>query len=256
MEGKVAIVTGGAGGIGSAICKAFMRENCAVAIADSDYQKAQSLSTEITSHGIKSMAVMADVTSQESVESSVKNVVDHLGHVDFLVHCAGNNIKAPLLEMSLAQWQSSLDTHLTGAFLFCQSVGKQLVRQRKGGRVVLMSSVAAISPAPERGAYSPAKAGLVNLAQMLSLEWAQYNINVNAICPGVADTPMTKMVYEREPLLKKQRLNRTPMGRHVMPEEIADLVVFLCSDKSTYINGIAVPIDGGFLNSSFLPERE
>lgn len=91
---------------------------------------------------------------------------------------------------------------------------------------------------------------------MLSLEWARYKINVNAVCPGVALTPMTEMVYAREPGLRAQRLKRTPMGREVLPSEVADLVLFLCSDRASFINGAAVPIDGGFLNSGFMPEPE
>ena len=119
-----------------------------------------------------------------------------------------------------------------------------------------MSSVAGITPVPERAGYSPAKAGLISMAAMLSLEWARYNINVNAICPGVTATPMVEEAYKRDPALKEQRLKRYPMGREAMPKEIADLVVFLCSEKSTYINGIAIPVDGGFLNCAFMPEPE
>ena len=130
-----------------------------------------------------------------------------------------------------------------------------MVAQGEGGRIVLLSSVAAMAPIPERGAYGASKAGLINLAGMLSLEWARYGINVNTVCPGVALTPMTQMVYERDPDLREQRLKRTPLGREVLPEEIADLVFFLCSDKASYITGVAIPIDGGFLNSGFLPEE-
>ena len=256
MKDKVAIVTGGAGGIGSAVCRAFAREGTATAVADLDPGRAHQVADDVTSHGGSALAVQVNVTSQESVYSTVQRVVQHFGRVDFLVHCAGNNIKASLLEMTMDQWRDSLDTHLTGAFLFCQAVGKEMVRQGEGGRVVLMSSVAAMVPVPERGAYGPAKAGLINVAQMLSLEWARYNINVNAVCPGVTTSPMVEMAYKRDPQLRAQRLKRMPMGREALPEEIADLVVFLCSDKSTYINGIAIPVDGGFLNSGFMPEPE
>ena len=254
MEGKVAIVTGGAGGIGSQVCKAFIGEGAGTAVADMDRERARDVGDELMSKGGSALPVQVDVTSRESVYAAVQRVVDHFGRVDFLVHCAGNNIKGSILEISLEQWNSSIDTHLTGAFLFCQAVGKQLVKQGDGGRVVLMSSVTAMSPVPERGAYSPAKAGLVNMAKLLSLEWARYNINVNAVCPGVANTPMLRMVYEREPWLRAQRLKRLPMGREALPEEIADLVVFLCSDRSSYINGTAIPVDGAWLNSGFMPE--
>ena len=256
MQGKVAIVTGGAGGIGTAICKGFVREGAKVAVADMDLGKAVEVAEAASEAGDNAMAAHVDVVDEDSVESSVQRVTERFGRVDFLVHCAGNNVKAPVLDMTLDQWKSSLDTHLTGAFLFCRAAGRQMVEQGEGGRMVLMSSVAAMAPVPERGAYGPAKAGLINLAGMLSLEWARYNINVNAVCPGVALTPMTEMVYQRDPDLRAQRLKRMPLGREVLPEEIADLVIFLCSEKASYISGVAVPIDGGFLNSGFFPEPE
>ena len=118
-----------------------------------------------------------------------------------------------------------------------------------------MSSVAAMASVTERGAYTPAKAGLIGLAAVLSLEWAQYHINVNSICPGVVLTPMTDLVYTREPELRKQRLKRVPAGREAYPEEIADLAIFLCSDKAVHINGAAIPVDGAFLNNGFMLER-
>lgn len=254
MQGKVAIVTGGAGGIGTAVSRAFQSEGVGVVVADVDGAKANELAADIVSEGGNALGVEVEVTSEESVVSAVERTVEHFGRVDFFVHCAGNNIKAPVLELSAADWSRVLDTHLTGAFLFSKAVGKHLVEQGDGGRVVFMSSVAATSPVPERGAYSPAKAGLVGLAGVLSLEWADYRINVNAVCPGVVLTPMTEMTYTREPELRAQRLKRMPARREANPEEVADLVLFLCSEKSAHINGAAIPIDGAFLNNGFMLE--
>ena len=256
MEGKVAIVTGGAGGIGAAVSRAFAREGVGVAVADMDGDRAGETAAEVSSGGGRAMAVEVEVTSESSVVAAVQRTVDHFGRVDFLVHCAGNNIRAPVLELSAEDWSRVLDTHLTGAFLFCKAVGRHLVEQGEGGRVVFMSSVAATAPVPERGAYSPAKAGLIGLAGVLSLEWAEYDINVNAVCPGMVLTPMTEMVYKREPTLRGQRLKRMPSGREAYPEEVADLVLFLCSDKATHISGTAIPIDGAFLNNGFMLENE
>ena len=256
MEGKVAIVTGGAGGIGSAVCRAFARANVGVAVADMDGDRAGETAAEVSSGGGTAIAVEVEVTSESSVVAAVQRTVDHFGRVDFLVHCAGNNIRAPVLELAAEDWSRVLDTHLTGAFLFSKAVGRHLVKQGEGGRVVFMSSVAATAPVPERGAYSPAKAGLIGLAGVLSLEWAEYNINVNAVCPGMVLTPMTEMVYKREPTLRAQRLKRMPARREAYPEEVADLVLFLCSDRSTHISGTAIPIDGAFLNNGFMLENE
>ena len=256
MEGKVAIVTGGAGGIGTAVCRAFAKEGVRVAVADMDGDRAAETAAEVSSGGGRAIGVEVEVTSESSVVVAVQRTVDHFGRVDFLVHCAGNNIRAPVLELAAEDWSRVLDTHLTGAFLFCKAVGKHLVGQGEGGRVVFMSSVAATAPVPERGAYSPAKAGLIGLAGVLSLEWAEYNINVNAVCPGMVLTPMTEMVYKREPALRAQRLKRMPAGREAYAGEVADLVLFLCSDKSAHISGAAIPIDGAFLNNGFMLESE
>ena len=256
MEGKVAIVTGGAGGIGSAVCRAFAKAGVGVAVADMDGDRAGETAADVSSGGGKAIAVEVEVTSESSVVAAVRRTVDHFGRVDFLVHCAGNNIRAPVLELSAEDWSRVLDTHLTGAFLFSKAVGRRLVEQGEGGRVVFMSSVAATAPVPERGAYSPAKAGLIGLAGVLSLEWAEYGINVNAVCPGMVLTPMTEMVYKREPTLRAQRLKRMPARREAYPEEVADLVLFLCSDRATHISGTAIPIDGAFLNNGFMLENE
>ena len=256
MEQKVAIVTGGAGGLGSAICRKFSARGAAVAVADVNQEAAARVAQSVASDGGKAIAVQVEVTNEMSVTSAVRTVVSHFGRVDFLVHCAGTNIKAPVLDMSLDQWNLSLEAHLTGAFLFCREAGRQMVKQGDGGSVVLMSSVTAASPVPERGAYGPAKAALINFAGQLGLEWARYGINVNAVCPGVALTPMTEMVYSREPGLREQRLKRFPIKREVLPEEVADLVLFLCSKEARYINGVGIPIDGGFLNSGFYQDPE
>ena len=256
MEGKVAIVTGGAGGLGSEICRRFSSRGAAVAVADVNGQTASEVAAAIDSGGGRAIPVQVEVTNEDSVVDAVRTVVNELGHVDYLVHCAGTNIKSPVLDMSLDQWNLSLEAHLTGAFLFCREAGKRMVEQGEGGSVVLMSSVTAMSPVPERGAYGPAKAALVNFAGQLGLEWARYGINVNAVCPGVAVTAMTKMVYEREPELREQRLKRFPIKREVLPEEVAELVLFLCSDEARYISGVGIPIDGGFLNSGFYQDPE
>ena len=251
MDGKVAIVTGGAGGLGSEICRRFSARGAAVAVADRNAKAASEVAGSIAADGGQAVSVQVEVTDEDSVIEAVRTVVNRFGRVDYLVHCAGTNIKSPVLDMSLDEWNISLAPHLTGAFLFCREAGRQMVAQGDGGSVVLMSSVTAYAPVPERGAYGPAKAALVNFAGQLGLEWAQHGINVNAICPGVALTPMTEMVYEREPELREQRLKRFPIKREVLPGEVADLALFLCSEEARYINGVGIPIDGGFLNSAF-----
>lgn len=254
LDGRVAVVTGGAGGIGRAVCRRFVDRGARVTVADLAADRAVETAAQCGAE--RALGASVDVVDPDSAARCVAATVERFGRVDYLAYCAGNNIKAPALELTLTDWRSQLDAHLTGAFVFCQAVGRRLVAQGEGGRIVLLSSVAAWAPIPQRGAYSPSKAGLVSLAQVLSVEWAEHRINVNAVCPGVAKTPMTDLVYSRDPELQRIRRSRMPIPREVLPEEIADLVVFLCGAGSAYVNGAAIPIDGGFLNSGFMPERK
>ena len=249
FEQRAALVPGGAGGIGSAVCQTLAQRGATVRVADMDLERAQAVAAALP--GAAGHAALAvDVGDAAAVEAAVAG----LQRIDFLVYCAGNNVKAPSLELSAAQWRAALDSHLTGAFLFSQAVGRHLVARGRGGRIVYISSVGAWAPIPERGAYSPSKAALNSLAGMLAVEWARYGINVNTVCPGVADTPMTNRVYDRDPALRETRRKRMPIPREVYPEEIAELVAFLCGSGGNYINGAAIPIDGGFLQSGFMPE--
>lgn len=249
FDGQVIIVPGGAGGIGRAVCQLFAKKGATVVVADVDLKKAKQVTNSLPNCK-KHYAFALDVADVTAVQA----MVDSMERIDFLVYCAGNNVKASSLEMSLDEWQSTIDSHLTGAFLFSQSVGRHLVKHRKGGRIVYISSVGAWAPIPARGAYSPSKAALNCLAGMLAVEWAQYQININTVCPGVAATPMTKRVYSRDPSLKEMRRKRMPIPREVYPEEIAELVAFLCGNGGNYVNGAAIPIDGGFSQSGFMPE--
>lgn len=254
FSGKSGIVVGGAGGIGSAISRALAKNECCTTIADINISGAQELVKGLSESGTH-LALSVDVSDRYSVSRVVKTVIEKQKRIDYLIYCAGNNIKAPSIDLTIEQWQSALDSHLTGAFLFSQAVARQIIKQQSGGKIVFLSSVGAWAPIPERGAYSPSKAALNSLAAMLSIEWAKYGINTNTVCPGVAETPMTTEVYNRDPALRDMRRKRMPISREVLPEEIADLVIFLCSDASNYINGTAIPIDGGFLHSAFMPEK-
>ena len=133
MQGKVAIVTGGAGGIGSAVSRAFADAGVGVAVADVDAARAAEIADDVSSRGGRAIGIEVEVTCEDSVEEAVQRTVDHFGRVDFLVHCAGNNIRAPVLELSAEDWSRALNTHLTGAFLFSKAVGKRLVEQGEGG---------------------------------------------------------------------------------------------------------------------------
>jgi len=249
---RVAIVPGGAGGIGSAVAAAFAAAGATVVVADLVQARAAEVAAALP--GGRHSAVAVDVGDPESVSAAVEYALEQHSRVDFLAYCAGNNVKSPTLDLTLEQWNGALASHLTGAFLFSQAIARVLVRQGDGGRLVFVSSVGAWAPIPERGAYSPSKAALNSLAGMLAVEWAEHDITTNTVCPGVAETAMTTLVYQRDPQLRASRRKRMPIKREVRPSEIADLIVFLCSERASYINGVAIPIDGGFLQSGFMPE--
>ena len=251
LAGRVAMVPGGAGGIGSAVCRALAERGAAVVVADVNLEQARRVAAALPG-GRAHAAAAVDVADAAAVRATV----EARERIDLLVYCAGNNIKARSLDLSAQHWRSALDSHLTGAFLFSQAVGRHLVARGSGGRIVFISSVGAWAPIPERGAYSPSKAALNSLAGMLAVEWARYGINVNTVCPGVAATAMTTTVYARDPALRESRRKRMPIPREVYPEEIAALVVFLCGPGGDYVNGAAIPIDGGFLQSGFMPEPD
>ena len=193
LADRAALVPGGAGGIGCAVCQTLARRGATVTVADVDLERAQAVATALPG-AVQHTALAVDVGDAAAVEATVGT----LERIDFLVYCAGNNVKAPSLELSAAQWRAALDSHLTGAFLFSQAVGRHLVARGRGGRIVYISSVGAWAPIPERGAYSPSKAAPQQSRRMLAVEWARYGINVNTVCPGVAATPMTTRVYARD----------------------------------------------------------
>ena len=157
MKGKIAIVTGGAGGIGSAVCRAFVGEGVGVAVADVDAARADETAAQLSSGGGSAIGVGVDASSESSVVAAVQKTVDHFGRVDFLVHCAGNNIRAPVLDLTAEDWHRVLDTHLTGAFLFSKAVGRHLVEQGEGGRVVFMVVGGGDSSGAGAGRIQPGK---------------------------------------------------------------------------------------------------
>ena len=238
FEHRVALVPGGAGGIGSAVCRSLAQRGAAVTVADMDLERARTVAAALPGEG-EHGALEVDVGDAAAVESAVAG----LPRIDFLVYCAGNNVKGPSLELSAEQWRAALDSHLTGAFLFSQAVGRHLVAQGRGGRIVYISSVGAWAPIPERGAYSPSKAALNSLAGMLAVEWARYGICVNSVAFGTVVTPMTEVI--RGPKFGAQTMARIPLGRYAETSDVAPSVCFLLAPGANYITGKNLTIDGG-----------
>ncbi len=242
LSGKVAVVTGGSGGIGSAVASAFANEGTAVAVVYFQHRdKADEVVDGIRSRGQQAIAVQADVRDAKHVSRLFAEVSDQLGYIDVLVNCAGASAFHPLTEFSEGDWDVVMDTNLKGTFLCCQAALPYFKMQGRGD-VINISSLAASTGSFESGAYAASKAGVNLLTLSLALELAPANIRINAIAPGRIATPFRRTTSG--PYFDFM-LEQTPMQRLGTPEEVANLTVFLASRASGFITGETIYITGG-----------
>jgi len=242
LSGRVGIVTGGARGIGLAICKRFVEEGARVVIADIDRAEgakaAEALGRE------KAMAVPTDVSDPASVEEATRETLDRFGRIDILVNNAGICPLRPLEEISAQEWDKVLNVNLKGAFLFSKAVLPQMRKQRYG-RIINISSVAGKMGGVFVGAhYAASKAGLIALTMCIARQYAKFGITANVICPVTTLTPMTAS-WPPELLDKLEK--QIPLGRLATPEDVAAAVAFLASDDAAFITGEVLDVNGGFL---------
>jgi len=245
FEGRVAIVTGAGRGIGRAIAERFASDGAAVAIADLGADTADDVARSIGSVGGRAIAVRTDVTSLGDAERLVALTVASFGRIDVLVNNAGILRSTPAAEITPEEWHLVVDANLTGAFL-CSRAAFAALRDTGHGRIVNLASMAGRATSTLGGAhYTTAKAGVLGLTRHLAREWAREGITVNAISPGIVDTPMVRAWTDETRLA--QVLASIPLGRLAEPSEIASLVCFLASDEAAYITGTNVDIHGGEL---------
>ena len=247
FEGKVALVTGGARGIGAATSERFAAEGAAVVVSDLDREPAEETSGKIRSGGGKALAVACDVSKRSDVEAMVDQTVKEFGRFDFLVTCAGITRDNLVYKMTEEDWDAVIDTHLKGTFLCAQAAQKVMVEQ-KSGKMVFLSSVSALGNRGQAN-YSAAKAGLQGMARTLAIELGRYNVNVNAVAPGFVETRMTQATAERMGVswedFKKAAAENTPLRRTGKPEDIASVIAFLCSEDSSFVSGQTIYVRGG-----------
>jgi NAD(P)-dependent dehydrogenase (short-subunit alcohol dehydrogenase family) len=244
LKGKVALVTGGARGLGAETAIELAACGAAVAVADRKLEAAQETAANCRKVGVDAKAFSFDQASGDSVESCVAEVVQHFGRIDALFANAGTGRFSPLVDMPKKEFDLVMQVNLNGTFYVCQDVARQMIKQGTGGKMVLTASSGARVIANQLGAYCASKAAVVNLAKHLASELGNYRINVNAICPGVVASGMTGPMLSSE-AWRRMLVRETPIGRWGEPRDIAKLVAFLLSEDAAYINGEDIMIDGG-----------
>ena len=243
LKDKVAVITGGARGIGLAIARAFVREGAIVVVADISREGAEEATAGLKKQGGRAVPVVVNVADPASVAAMVKSTTDALGRIDILINNAGVGGNTPFLDIGLEEWNRIISINLTGAFLVAQAVAREMVKGG-GGKIVNIASLSGQRGGHGRAAYGSAKAGLELLTKVMAVELAPHNINVNNIAPGAIETEMAKFAHDQATRAAYNYL--IPMTRYGTPEEIADAAVFLCSDESRYVHGHTLNVDGGF----------
>ena len=245
LTGKVAIVTGGNGGIGLGMARGLAQAGARVVIAARNAGKSSAAVQELQALGCDALAIEVDVCAEASVEALMSQAVERCGRLDILVNNAGINVRKPAHELSLDEWRQVLDTNLTSAFLCSRAVHPHL-RQSGAGKVINIGSMLSIFGASFAPAYGASKGGVVQLTKSLAAAWAADNIQVNAVLPGWIDTDLTHTARQQVAGLNERILARTPAGRWGRSEDLAGVAVFLASAASDFITGAAIPVDGGY----------
>lgn len=242
LRGKRIVVTGAASGIGLGSARLFSQEGAEVCVADIDAVSLARAWSDLP----PDRRIKLDVTSEDDCERLAGQANATLGDIDGLLHCAGvSDIVAPALEIAAEQWQKIVDVNLRGTFLVCRAVGRVLV-QRGLGSIVTTASVNGLNGIPRRHAYGPAKAAVAQLTRTLACEWGAAGVRVNALAPTYVATPMIDRLASEGKIDLDRLARRTPMGRIATVDDVGQAAAFLLSDRSSYITGVVLPVDGGW----------
>lgn len=244
LASAVCVVTGAAGGIGAVVARELSAQGARVVLLDLDIDKCRAVAATLSEHGAQVSALGCDISDAASVRAAAAQVATLYGRCDVLVNNASVMRPASLADITLEQWNQVLSVNLAGYLLCAQAFGAQMLTQG-GGSIVHIASIAAHSPQPWSGAYSCAKAGVAMLSRQLAVEWGERGVRSNAICPGLIRTPLSAAFYA-DSRIEQQRSAMTASRRIGEPQDIADAVLYLASDRSGYVNGAELLVDGGF----------
>ena len=248
LDGAVAVVTGGAGGIGRAAAIALASAGATVVIADLDGAASEAIVIEITERGGRALAIPTDVSDETAVDASFGEVVTREGSVDVLVNNAGIAIRRPATELALADWDKVIAVNMTGAFLCARAAARHMIARGKGGVIVNVASIMGLSGGGlyPNVSYQASKGAVVNMTRALAIEWAPRGIRVNAVAPTYVRTRLTAPLLDDPDMIARTEA-MTPLKRLAEPEEVAAAICFLASPAASMITGHVLPVDGGFL---------
>ena len=245
LTGKVAVVTGGNGGIGLGMARGLAAAGAGIVVAARNREKSDAAVRDLQGRGANALALAVDVTQGADVTRMIEETVAKLGRLDILVNNAGTNIRHPLHELDEVDWHTVIDTNLSSAFLCCKAVYPVMKRQG-AGKIINIGSMMSIFGASYAPAYAASKGGIVQLTKSIASSWARDNIQANAVLPGWIDTDLTRRAREVVPTLNDNVLRRTPVGRWGTIDDMSGIAVFLASPASDFVTGAAIPVDGGF----------
>jgi NAD(P)-dependent dehydrogenase (short-subunit alcohol dehydrogenase family) len=246
IKGKVAVVTGATGGLGQEVCKGLAAAGVKIMATGRSDDKLVPLVEELKKSGAEAIHCAGKPDSHEDVKKVVDETVKAFGGIDILVTAAGVSIVKPIVDMPVEDFETVMDANVNGTWLFCKEVGKVMIEQGRGGKVVLVGSARGELGLANYSAYATSKGAVHLLAKTLGCEWGQYKINVNAIAPTVFRTALTKWMFEDDAFYKNF-LKRIPIGRLGEPEDFVGSVIYLSSKASDFMTGAIVALDGGYL---------
>jgi 2-dehydro-3-deoxy-D-gluconate 5-dehydrogenase len=248
LTDKIALVTGGNGGIGLGMAQALAEAGAAVIIVGRNEEKSAAALQQLRADGARASSMTCDVTDESAVQDLFAKVQDRHGGLDILVNNAGSTVRKPPQDFTLDEWRQVMDVNLTSAFL-CSRAAYPLMLASGGGKVINIGSIMSLFGASYAPAYCASKGGIVQFTKSLALAWAKDNIQANAVLPGWITTELTDSARAQVPGLNERVLARTPAGRWGTPRDLAGIAVFLASEASDFVTGTAIPVDGGYAAS-------